>query len=81
MLAITYNTKQIEEVLLGGKTASVEDFTQIIGRLLVEDVPASMDSFQLFDGEGNLIGAPVYQKTLITEVQDSNTSVTLGEEK
>ena len=67
--------------MLGGKTASVEDFTQIIGKLLIEDVPASMDSFQLFDGEGNLIGPPVYQKTLMAEVPKSNTGVTNEGEK
>lgn len=80
MLAITYNSKQIEEVLLSGKTASVDDLTQIIGRLLIEDVPASMDSFQLFDGEGNLIGPPVYQKTLIASLpEESNTGVSFKE--
>lgn len=65
MLAVTYETQQIIDVLYGGDTPDKQSLLKAVAGLVELDFPQSLASVQYFDDEGNLVEKPIVKIDLV----------------
>ena len=70
MLAITYETQQVLDVIFKGDTPEKDKFINGIAGLVALDFPQSLGDVNYFDEHGDLIEKPTIKLNLVGSVED-----------
>lgn len=70
MLAITYETKQVVDVIFKGDTPERDKFINGIAGLVALDFPQSLGDVNYFDENGDIIEKPTIKLNLVGSLQD-----------
>jgi len=70
MLAITYETQQVVDVIFSGDTPEKDKFINGIAGLVALDFPKSLGDVNYFDEHGDLIEKPTIKLNLVDRFED-----------
>ena len=70
MLAITYETQQVVDIIFNGNTPERDKFINGIAGLVALDFPQSLGDVNYFDEHGDLIEKPTIKLNMVGSLED-----------